>query len=332
MALVFHYPMKASNTPEKTRSSHVHRFAIRGATLALASFLIMPCAAGPGKAPVTNPDLTRGEPLPEGNLHDWNLGATGARGWMFVDRLETTMARQILITKVDKGSPADGVLQTGDVILGVARHPFSHDPRVELGKALTAAEAGDGNLTLNRWRKGESAEVLVKLPALGAYSATAPYDCKKSRLIFEQGCAALAKRMADPGYPGTQNAITRSLNAMALLSSGMDEYLPLVRREAEWASGFTTNDYQTWWYPYVIMLLSEYQSATHDNAFANGMKRLVMEAAEGQSAVGSWGHKFALPNGTLSGYGMMNAPGVPLTISMLMARDTGLKDPVLGSW
>jgi hypothetical protein len=307
----------------------MHRFAIRGALFALASFLVLPCAAAPKKAPATNPDLTKGEPLPEGKLHDWNLGATGARGWMFTEKLETTSARQILITKVDKGSPADGVLETGDVILGVARNRFSHDPRVEFGKALTAAEAGDGRLALTRWRKGTTANVEVKLPVLGAYSATAPYDCKKSKLIYENGCKSLAKRMEDPGYAKTQNPITRSLNAMALLASGKEEYLPLVQREAEWASGFESDSFETWWNAYVIMLLSEYQSATRDDSFAEGMKRLVMEAANGQSAVGSWGHKYALPNGTLSGYGMMNAPGVPLTISMIMARDNGLKDPVL---
>lgn len=297
--------------------------------MAMACSLIIPCATAAPKAAVTNPDLTKGEALPPGNLHDWTLGATGARGWMFTQGLETTKARQILVTKVDPGSPADGILQKDDVILGVSGNPFSHDPRVEFGKALTAAEAGDGNLELLHWRKGTPGKVIVKLPVLGAYSATAPYDCPKSRKIFEQGCAALAQRMAEPGYPGTQNAITRPLNAMALLSSGKEEFLPLVRREAEWASRYTTDGYQTWWYPYVIMLLSEYQSATGDGSYADGMKRLVMEAARGQSAVGSWGHKFALPNGTLSGYGMMNAPGVPLTISMILARDSGLKDPVL---
>ena len=33
--------------------------------------------------------------------------------------------------------------------------------------------------------------------------------------------------------------------------------------------------------------------------------------AKSQSAVGSWGHKFALPDGRLGGYGMMNSPGLP---------------------
>jgi hypothetical protein len=86
---------------------------------------------------------------------------------------------------------------------------------------------------------------------------------------------------------------------------------------------------QTWYYAYVIMLLAENQIATGDDAFESGMKRLAMEAAKGQSNVGSWGHKFAEYDGRLGGYGMMNAPGVPLTISLILARQAGLKDPAL---
>ena len=95
----------------------------------------------------------------------------------------TTDARQIAITKVDKGSPADGILAVGDVILGVGGKPFSYDPRTEFGKALTIAEsaAGGGNLTVTRWRAGKAEEVVVRLPVLGSYGATAPYDCPKSQ-------------------------------------------------------------------------------------------------------------------------------------------------------
>jgi hypothetical protein len=86
---------------------------------------------------------------------------------------------------------------------------------------------------------------------------------------------------------------------------------------------------QTWYYAYVIMLLAEYEIATGDDAFQPGLKRLALQAAKGQSIVGSWGHKFAEADGRLGGYGMMNAPGVPLTISLISARKAGLKDPAL---
>ena len=77
------------------------------------------------------------------------------------------------------------------------------------------------------------------------------------------------------------------------------------------------------------MLLSEYQLATGDASFMPGLERLTLSSAKGQSIVGSWGHKFAGPDGRLVGYGMMNAPGVPLTISLIMARSAGIKDPAV---
>jgi hypothetical protein len=285
-------------------------------------------AAGPSSK-IRSPDFTMGDKIPSGAVHDWNLGATGVRGWMFSDKLVTADARQIAITRFDKGSPSDGVLAVGDVILGVGGDLFSSDPRVEMGRELTLAEseAGGGNLSLVRWRAGKTGNVVVKLPVLGTYSATAPYDCSKSTRLLEQGCKVLAARMSDPSY--RQNPITRSLNALALLASGNPDYLPLVKKEAEWAAEYSADGFQTWYYGYVIMLLSEYVIATDDDSVIPGLRRLALEAAKGQSVVGSWGHRFAQPDGRLGGYGMMNAPGLPLTTSLALAREAGVKDPMV---
>ncbi|MFN9956380.1 MAG: DUF6288 domain-containing protein, partial [bacterium] len=73
--------------------------------------------------------------------------------------------------------------------------------------------------------------------------------------------------------------------------------------------------------------MSEYVLATGDQSVMPGLRRLALEAAKGQSAVGSWGHGFAKPDGRLGGYGMMNAPGLPLTISLVLAREAGVDDP-----
>ncbi len=275
--------------------------------------------------PLPNPDFTKGETIPEGATKDWNLGATGARGWMHSHQLETTQARQVRITEVAAGSPAEGLLEVGDVLLGVAGNPFSHDPRVELGKALTAAEAGDGKLALTRWRAGKSEEIALKLPVLGTYSPTAPYDCPKSAKILENSCEALAKRMAEPDYKG--NAITRSLNGLGLLASGEPKYHPLVKKEAEWAADQRIEHMATWWYGYLTVFLAEYVLATGDDSVLPGLRRIAMEASKGQSVVGSWGHKFANAEGRLPGYGMMNSPGAPLTIGLVLAREAGVDDP-----
>jgi len=301
--------------------------------ITLATFLVSPAClvvAGKGRE-LTIPDFTQGDKIPDRAKHDWNLGATGLRGWIFCDTLVTSDARQIVITQVEKGSPADGVLAVGDVILGVGGKPFSYDPRTEMGKALTLAEseAGQGQLILTRWHAGGSAEVALKLPVLGTYSATAPFDCPKSKRILEEGCKSLARRMEDPSYAPRLDPIPRSLNALALLASGDTNYLPLIRKEVAWASNFKSDDMATWYFGYVMLLLSEYPLATGDDSFMPGLKRLALEAARGQSAVGSWGHKFARPDGRLYGYGMMNSPGVPLTISLVLARKAGVKDPAV---
>ncbi len=302
----------------------IHRFT-GIACPALAAFLFLPGPLVGAPKKMAMPDFTKGDAIPAGASHDWTLGATGARGWMYSDKLVTADARQIRITKVDKNSPADGILAVGDAILGVAGKPFSYDPRTEMGKALTEAEkeTGRGALSLIRWRGGKTETVVVKLPVLGTYSATAPYDCPKSKRILEQGCKVLAKRIADSSY--RQNPITRSLNALALLASGNPEYLPLVKKEAQWAAGYSAGSFQTWYYGYVIILLSEYVMATGDDSVMPGLRRLALEAANGQSIVGSWGHRFAGPDGRLVGYGMMNAPGLPLTTSLILARESGVK-------
>lgn len=296
--------------------------------LAIASLLITSVHAAP-KATMTNPDLTKGDPIPEGANHDWTLGATGTRGWMYSEKLCTVDARQVSITKVDPKSPADGKLAVGDVILGVAGKLFSYDPRTEIGKALTAAEAKDGKLALTRWKNGATDEVVLQLPVLGTYSKTAPFNCEKSKKILDKGCEALAASMAnDPNY-ARQNPITRSLNALALLASGDPKYLELIKKEADWAKGFSADSMATWHYGYVMMFLAEYTMATGDASAMAGLERLAMEASTGQSNVGSWGHKFATPDGRLYGYGMMNAPGVTLTNGLVLAKLAGVKKPEL---
>lgn len=295
----------------------------------LSAFLILSSpllfAAGP-KVKLTLPDFTKGDSIPEGARHDWNLGATGARGWMFSDKMETSTARQIAITKVTAGSPADGTLKAGDVILGVGGKKFSYDPRTEFGKALSVAEAGSGLLKLIRWRDGSSTTVSIKLPVLGGYSPTAPYNCPKSKRILEAGCEKLAAKISASGSR-RENPIVRSLNALALLASGNEDYLPLVKKEAEWASNYKTESMATWYYGYAITLLAEYTMATGDQSYLPGLTRLALEASEGQSIVGSWGHKFAGEDGRLVGYGMMNAPGLTLTNSLVLAQKAGITDP-----
>ncbi len=282
---------------------------------------------GAPRGSMENPDFTKGDKIPEGAVHDWNLGSTGARGWIYSDKMVTSDARQIYITKVAKGSPVDGDLMEGDVILGVDGKKFTYDAREEFGKALTDAESMKVGLTLIRWRGGKIDNVVAPLDILGEYSKTAPFSCPKSSKIYQQGCEALAKRMAEEDYK--ENPIVRSLNALALLASGDEKYLPLLKKEAEFTANSKPGGYKSWLYGYTMIFLGEYVNATGDTSVLPGLRRFALETANGQSVVGSWGHRFKQEDGMLGGYGMMNSTGMPLTIGLILAREAGVDDPVV---
>jgi len=94
-------------------------------------------------------------------------------------------ARQILVTDVAKGSPADGVLENGDVVTGLKDRAFGVDARILSAQAVTEAEkeTNGGVLRLVRWRAGKTENVQSKLPVVGTYAPTAPYGCAKSEHI-----------------------------------------------------------------------------------------------------------------------------------------------------
>jgi hypothetical protein len=289
------------------------------AALSMAWMLPSSAAAPREKAPL--PDFTRGDK--KGDSHDWNLGPTGARGWVYGAKGQTVEARQILVTEAAPGSPADGALKAGDVILGVGDQPFASDARIAFARAITAAETepGGGVLKLVRWREGQTQSVSLKLAVMGRYSETAPYDCPKSKRIFERGCEALARTKLD------SVSIPNDLNALALLASGREEYRPLLTDYARKVSAFTADGFATWYYGYAMLFLAEYALATRDPDVLQGLRRIAGESARGQSAVGTWGHKFARPSGNCNGYGCMNAPGLVLLTAMVVAREAGVKDP-----
>jgi len=309
----------------RRRGLILHAMLICGVSWLLALGSLVHAAEKP---PV--PDLTRGG-TKDAN-HDWTLGPTGARGWVWGWHGQTTDARQILITEVASGSPADGVLQKDDVILGVDGMPFEDDARIRFARAASEAEKEShrGLLRLVRWRQGRSEKVEIKLPVMGSYSATAPYDCPKSRRILEQGCQAIAKQGWKDQRGNIIVSIPNDLNALALLASGMEQYRPLVAEYARKVADHQPGGHISWGYAYDTLFLAEYALATRDESVMPGLRRLALDIARGQSGVGTWGHSFARPtDGILDGYGCMNQPGIVLTLAMAVAREAGVKDPVL---
>lgn len=290
------------------------------------------------------PDFVKGDTIDLtalGMPPDQNLGATGARGWIYGKDNTTRRARQILITKVHAGSPADGVLAKGDVILGIGGDRFTSDARKSLGMALARAETreGKGRLKLLRWRNGEAATVTVQIDVLGSYSQTAPWDCQKSEKILDSACAYLVRNgVVRPG----DLSIPAKVGALALMATGNENYMPIVReyiaaivdKTAESGELPPERGLVSWSWSYTNLLLCEYYLLTRDEKVLPSIRKYSTAMALGQACSGTWGHGMAppdkftgKPHGALGGYGSMNQASTICWISLVLARRCGVTNP-----
>lgn len=314
---------------------------LRSSTLLLVFILATGNArSAPENAP---PDLTA-VPAPGIDLGGgtYNLGATGMRGWIHtraasnLDAVQgryTHASRQILVTHIGPGSPADGVMAVNDVILGVGGKRFTDDARKTLARAIQQAEteAGQGILKLTRWRAGTTGEVQLKLRVMGDYSPTAPFDCPKSRLILGEAVRHLEKEPLTDDLWG-------AINGLALLSTGRNDLLPRIRELAhlvgpkdlklELKPGMVT-----WQWGYKGLFLSEYYLRTRDPEVFPAIQEYTVKLAEGQGMYGTFGHGISdlRPDGGLHGsiapYGPVNAAGLIGNLAIVMGRKCGVEHP-----
>lgn len=283
------------------------------------------------------PDPTKGEP--KTGTPDWNLGPTGARGWIFSRGFDTSEARQILIDEIEKGSPADGLLAAKDVIVGVNGKLFDGDARIAYAQAITEAEKTEnqGQLKLVCWSMGQTKSVVIPLKVMGSYTETSPHQCPKAKLIVEQGCSAIMKRGLNAGEYSPREwspSISDNVNALALLASGNPEYIKTVKDYAhklappEMKLTLKEGMY-AWTWSYANLFLTEYYLATKDEFVLPAIREITRKIALGQGAVGTYGHGFRVPgnNGTLGGYGAINQAGLICWMSMALAQKCGIDDP-----
>lgn len=288
------------------------------------------------------PDLTKTIDFErKGQFH---LGPTGAKGWIYTGgNFMTTAARQILVTEVEPGSAADGKLEVGDVILGVGDRPFSSDARRSLGLAIDEAERTEnqGILKLVRWRpvkdadtrQGTKETIELKLRVMGSYSDTAPWNCPKTKRIFDDALKVIVESK-DMGRLGA--------TALSLLATGEKEHAEIVRQylhNAPWARpdvniSVESGGKQSWHCGYHNVLLTEYYLATGDEYVLPAIREHSIKTAMGQSNAGTWGHGFAWTSqnggklhGGLPGYGALNQAGMPCFLSLLLAKKCGIGHP-----
>lgn len=256
----------------------------------------------------------------------WHLGPTGFYGKLG--------KKDITVTYVTAGSPAEGKVNVGDVIVSAAGKKLDGDIRKQFADAINTAEAAaDGALVL---QLKDGKDVSLTLQKLGAYSATAPKDCKKSDAIIANAAEHIVKSK-DYGRFG--------FGLMGLLATGEPAHLAVVKgaiHELDWAKPDVKltlgPEGSAWAYGYQNILLCEYYLRTKDAYVLPAIEKYTVTLAKGRDAAGLWGHRMANPeanrgqlHGRLYGYAVMNASSLPCYISLLLAQKCGIKDPELSA-
>jgi len=284
-------------------------------------------------------------PVPYAGIRNWhvtqNLGATGARGWIYGHTVDSHESREILIKSIETASPADGILKPYDVIVGAAvppntppsswttapeLKPFDSDARLSMARAITWAESdlGKGELKLLVARDGEAAKpVTIQLPVMGTYADIMPYACPKSQRIVQNAAVFVASNMPADGYP---EGVGRPLNAAFLLATHDPQYLDHVRRSAIRMSELhTISDagHETWRWGNTNTFLCEYYLATGDKRVLPTIKEYSERLRDGQCNPGTWGHS-SVPDFIPPGYGSVNSTGIICFYSLILANQCGV--------
>jgi hypothetical protein len=303
------------------------------------------------------PDLTAGGTIPSNLTTTWNLGPTGMRGWVYYDTTAggingSVESRQIQVREVDAGSPAAGVFLPNDLILGTsgtAAAPvlFDVDARRGLAVAIADAEARNpAHLKLIRWRAGTQTVVTLTLRTMGAYTATAPYNCPKSEKILKEGM---------DHYYRKESSGTYRMGVLSLLAA-QDDFFPdralyLQKAQSEARAliksasalnalrNYTADTTYSapWDRAHELILLGEYFLITGDSQVFPTIEALAINIAKGASHYGTVAHSLRQGGYDASnsyrpvntGYGVVNSIGMPCLLGVQLAKLCGVDDPVV---
>jgi len=284
------------------------------------------------------PDLTESQTLGVDESKFFYLGPTGMKGWMYWSSL-TTEARQILVTDIRTGTPADGVLEYHDVILGTNGVLFTNDARAAFVDAVSDAEATGNNgelyLTVFRPSTSQTNTLMVQLDEMGTYSATTPYNCPKVDAILTNFCEYVYNN-GPVGGPSEKPSV------WAMMASGAPKYVNWATNwvmSQSWATKTNRTVYRdtglkTWYTGYQLVTLGQYYLLTTNAAALPAIEDLAHFIAQGSDWKGIWGHTMAWPSrnggqlhGTLPGYGALNQAGLVALYGMALAQKCGVSDP-----
>jgi hypothetical protein len=226
----------------------------------------------------------------------------------------------------------------GKLELLIWRPETDTKPIVYTGKAAKTAKE-KGLPTIERILKepvvGKEMVVTLKLPVMGTFSQTSPWECDKTTSIIN----AAAQSVDTSGW-SKGGGIPECLAGLGLLATGEEKYLPAVKelahalaKQSERLDIHSDNAHiGSWAGGYRNVFLTEYYLATKDAAVLPGITALSRYMSLGQSGVGTWSHgmSYVKMNGLYgppSAYGAMNQCTTTIGISLILAQNCGIDLP-----
>jgi len=233
---------------------------------------------------------------------------------------------QMVVGKIEEGSPAEaaGKLKAGQKIESINGQVLKDiDPRIQLAKIISEAEAIDGRIAFMIEGVGE---VVVKIPVLGAYGETWPLNCKKSDRVVRN----MAHWVKTQGGYDLDTRGWKSLNGFGmlfLLSTGDESDLAHVRgwveRVVEQYKDADAILLKPWVFGPAAIPLAEYYLRTGDKSVLPVIQKLVKHV-EGTMFNGGWSGRGGLVFGYMAG-GHMNAAGIHGPTFLMLAKECGVE-------
>lgn len=246
----------------------------------------------------------------------------------------------LVVDSIEEGAPAESVLKKGDRITAVGGERLRGSQQTLFAEAIDKAESreGAGKLALTVVRPVDTNSagakgslpapmtVNLKIPVMGSYSPTAPYDCAKTDKLIRQAADAIVEHKAY-GRLG--------IGLLGLLATGEKPYIEHVGKVLKGSKKGRPNMYASkaaWGSSYRLLTTCEYYLLTRDKSMLPEIREYAVAIAEAQDAAGLWNHRGANPDanfgklhGRLYGYGAINQTSVALWIGLILSEKCGVK-------
>ena len=248
------------------------------------------------------------------------FGPTGLTGWL--------LGSDLVVREVDKGSPADGLIEPNDVIQKLNGLPLGEDPIRTLGEQIMESEK-TGKLSLDILRAGRRTSVSLPLRKLGAMGSDWPVNCGKSKQILADAAAFLARQQNPDGGFDTNTTIAFGLAGLTWLAADDPAYFDNCRRLIQWFLDTNHVDLEggnpAWGSGYVGTFFAEYYLVTGDRSVLPACRIVAAKIAELQDPRGGWTHGGPGGYGYVQG-GLMNPAGAGCWLALELLEECGIRE------